>query len=819
MASHAPPPPQPTTSRPTTSSRMPQLYNTHRKILQRLDDLESRLASRVAAHRRRATNLIDETPTHRRTHMRIFVSHRVEEEHLGEEDDDKKEEDGNDGGGGLEKASSAVGGGDVSAPELITTTANATSASSPSTTRVPSGFAGSISNLMATTAATNNTSTDAAATANSDTTTNTANNPQTPSAATSTVQPGIKAQGGGGKDFKALLSAAAHHHHAESYGKDGGCLETAKKNNPKRKWTLVIEGGLLVGNLDHESAKEVDRRLDEGSSILGCMDEEKRDDASSKDQAKANEKEEKKTDPIAASSDDSKVTSDGIILHELSPMGGTTQSTKAVIPLRDQWRGGVTEREGELVIDPLIFTHLFDKMEVELKIAKQKPTAGNAVADGNVEKKEVELTRSVKTITWERTKANIPDSQAFFIAHDEEGISKPANDDANIKSRNEFSIQYIDAKIKLYRRQGEEGNYIPSKELCDVFFPTFVGKMAKEMKNKEASKASKKNKKRKRSLNEAQSSSMDSTLLSRDATPNADQSPTTSNAAQNDAHASATTEEKDIYIPNNVTMDEALGAVFFYIRTRGLQDATDLSIINNDETLSQLFGCNRMLLSAVRGLLLQNELLTKVESCSHPIIFNYRMTLEGAEPLTKKRGSNSKKDAVADVSHDENPGEKSLTTRKRSANDAEGAQTAKMDQDEQTGDDVEDIPVQTMLSCDVDIEVPSLFHTRTRDILRRTKYREFEYSSSRTKAAKYLMATKVDEETAKLVLEDVVTGKGYAPYHKQAWMALARGSHEGGEAQRAAYIDLRTTALIEKLDERTSVSRGYWDVVDACRGL
>merc|ERR1712194_528190 len=86
-------------------------------------------------------------------------------------------------------------------------------------------------------------------------------------------------------------------------------------------------------------------------------------------------------------------------------------------------------------------------------------------------------------------------------------------------------------------------------------------------------------------------------------------------------------------------------------------------------------------------------------------------------------------------------------------------------------------PCQTRLSCDVDIDVPSLFHVRTRDILRLAKYREFEYTSGRIKAIRSLVATKVDEETAKQVLEDVVTGKGYAPYHKPAWMALAKGSH------------------------------------------
>ena len=221
----------------------------------------------------------------------------------------------------------------------------------------------------------------------------------------------------------------------------------------------------------------------------------------------------------------------------------------------------------------------------------------------------------------------------------------------------------------------------------------------------------------------------------------------------------------------------------------------------HDETLAALFGCNRMLFSAVRGLLLERQLLVQVQPGTHPIIFNYNMTLGGAEPLTKKRK------AKAAEPKEETP-EKSSKRR-----------SAKADPDAQENEEAETVPHQTMLSCDVDVEVPNLFHVRTRDVLRRTKYREFEYTSGRVKALRSLLAAGIHEETAKNVLGDAVAGKGYAPYHKQVWMALAKGSHEGGEAQRAAYIDLRTTALMEKLEERCSVAKGYWDVASACQDL
>jgi hypothetical protein len=50
-------------------------------------------------------------------------------------------------------------------------------------------------------------------------------------------------------------------------------------------------------------------------------------------------------------------------------------------------------------------------------------------------------------------------------------------------------------------------------------------------------------------------------------------------------------------------------------------------------------------------------------------------------------------------------------------------------------------------------------------------------------------------------------------------MALAQGSVEGGEAQKAAMIDLRTTSLVEKLEEKCSMARGFAGVVEACKGL
>lgn len=574
----------------------------------------------------------------------------------------------------------------------------------------------------------------------------------------------------GGKDFSALLSSAAHHH-----------VLPQKKSS--RRWTVVIEGGLLIKQLDHESAKEVDRRWDAGLPILG-YEEEKSSDSSS-----------------------------------------TAVGRKVELRRREQWTGGVPERENEVTVEPIVFTNLFDRMEVEIKAVKRMEEAPRASkrmtaeldmgedsgADGA---KEIGTVLSSKTFVWNRINSATPDSRAFFINFDEEGVIPLSADGDDSNQKGEYASDFVASKIKLYRRQGAEGNYVPSEQMCDVFFPTFIGKKALGSQN---------NKERAKTRNKRKRDSLDASMhsyggggnevpsTSAGAVPMVGVSASTASAAAvppppQQAAATATTTdntytraEREVVIPQTISMDEALQAVFFYIRTRGLQDATDLSIINNDDTLASLFGCSRMLLSAVTGLMLQRGLLVKVEQGTHPIVFNYEMTVGGAEPLSKKSDADAKKD-----------GDITLTRTR-----ADGAKKDK----ESAEDEAAAPPIQTMLSCDADIEIPNLFHSRTRDILRRTKAREYDFTSCRNKAKNALVATNVNDTTAKLVVDDVIAGKGYSPHHKQALMALAKSAHDGGESQRASLIDLRTTSLMEKLEEQTMVAKGYWDVIDACKGL
>lgn len=125
---------------------------------------------------------------------------------------------------------------------------------------------------------------------------------------------------------------------------------------------------------------------------------------------------------------------------------------------------------------------------------------------------------------------------------------------------------------------------------------------------------------------------------------------------------------------------------------------------------------------------------------------------------------------------------------------------------------------QNMLSCDVDIDVPHLFHSRCRDILRRIKIREYEYTSCRTKALRTVELTKAAEDVVKDRLENIVKGKALTAGHLPVLLALAKAAPKGSEARISAHTDAKTSLLVERLEEHCERARACWEVVEICRG-
>ncbi len=125
--------------------------------------------------------------------------------------------------------------------------------------------------------------------------------------------------------------------------------------------------------------------------------------------------------------------------------------------------------------------------------------------------------------------------------------------------------------------------------------------------------------------------------------------------------------------------------------------------------------------------------------------------------------------------------------------------------------------IPNLLSCDIDIDVPHLFHSRTREILRRIKIREYEYASCRTKALRLVQHSRVSENDAKMLLEDVIRGKGMTKDHIPVCLALAKASQSGSEARIGSHIDARMSMLMGRLEHHTRNAQACWDLVKHCR--
>ena len=123
----------------------------------------------------------------------------------------------------------------------------------------------------------------------------------------------------------------------------------------------------------------------------------------------------------------------------------------------------------------------------------------------------------------------------------------------------------------------------------------------------------------------------------------------------------------------------------------------------------------------------------------------------------------------------------------------------------------------TVLSMDLDANVPSLFHYRCRELLRRLKQREFEYTSSRTKARNWLMTGRASEDKVRQVLDDCVTGQGFTKKHICGWLALARAAPEGSEARQTALLDAQICYLLDRAEQHATAAQSAWHVVESCR--
>ena len=516
------------------------------------------------------------------------------------------------------------------------------------------------------------------------------------------------------------------------------------------KWTVVIEGKLLIGHLDHQRAARIEQ-----------------------------EKEATKqgTDGVtSAPASSSKAPS-------ASPTAASTTTTMAEPETsrsdRSKYRS-IGEIE-EDPIEPTFFTHYFQKLVVTFRTIYQpikapsssassspkfttskKTNRGRSKAekkkksgedDGVVNPKHLKSS-DAQTLSWNRDDKNSPgDAHAFFVTY--------MNDESRKPPPSGMKFHSVVAAISMYpSRTAAEQLYQPSNALADNFFPKHKNDTGRSTRGGTEPSS----KKRKTDDGGAVD---------------------TTETAENLTNAPIPLMNEIIAVPSLMTMDEIIMGLYQYIHDRKLQDANDKSRILCDKVLSNLLDCESISFADLKQTLLTKNLIVPVSKDDKPVVLNYVMTEKTTSPQSPTAKAGQQEDAPS---------------------------TAPV-----PGDDDEERHPQ-VLSFDMDIWVPSLFHYRARDLMRRVKRREFEYTSSRTKARYLLVASRGNEDIVKNKLEQAVSGRGYVAENVPIFLALAKAAPPDSEARGSAQADAKICALVGRVDECSRKAEASRELVEAFVG-
>jgi len=231
--------------------------------------------------------------------------------------------------------------------------------------------------------------------------------------------------------------------------------------------------------------------------------------------------------------------------------------------------------------------------------------------------------------------------------------------------------------------------------------------------------------------------------------------------------------DNQIIIPQGLTMKEIIMAFFTYVQDKRLSDELDKNIIRCDTTLHTAFGMETVAFSQLPQLLLNRGLVTKISN--DPVELTYILRPDTAMP-TRKEDSTPLNNSPS-----------ALTT-------------------------------PNLLQLDMDVSVPALFPFRTRELLRRIKRRELEYTSSRTKARYILMARRAQsEDLVKTRIDQVVAGHSLHEDVQPVLAALAKAAPPHSEARMALHYDLRMSYLLARLRERQHNAMAAWNLVRVCQ--
>jgi len=608
----------------------------------------------------------------------------------------------------------------------------------------------------------------------------------------------------------------------------------------KQKWTLLLEGRLLVGYLDHESAFLTDQESTSSSlTTLSNVHIQPSTSGNALSTATA----------AAAVPMNANVPSNSTIANVPTAQTENTGSTGASSSnrLSRDFNRGFCDIDFDDPPPMIKFTHFFDKVSVSFQsFYRSKVNEGDDGGNGLKIKRAVkELSSSsssssskrksmdgenkhepfialgnITTLNWEREAPNTaPGSTSTTTSN-----ALAATDDSHA-----FHIVYDDLSqdketllivtIQLYKRLGSVDMYKPSEALAALLFPRIL--VEDERKKKAIAALTAPLKMNMGGDDLMSPKKKNRTSIKNDYPNNASQSNWEVNYGgvnENKAVLSSVPKyttvpvDNDIYVPLLVTMEDIIGAILCYVKDRDLIDKIDPNMICNNAVLCNLFECNVMSLQTMKGLLLSRKLIEKVGVKDHPIVITYVMRKDGGVARVNDQiyESTVSLSGPKDVTT-ESPPQESTMNENEAADKC--TSTTKITPDFKSIEGLH----PNFLTFDMDVEVPTLFAYRTREILGRIKRREFEWTNARTKALRMVQASKVEEDLIKEKLEDIVKGRGLSKDHIPILLALARTSSGGSQAQICAHIDARTAFLVQRLEHHTNLAETCLETVEGLR--
>ena len=819
-------------------SRLPSILSSYQKNLQKIDALERALEAKVAEKRHRAVNILDEMPSYRRSTLRLYITHTFEE----------KEE--------VKTVQLPVTNSDSSSdPAPITITGNDTNintvpaASGNVNVNVNVSNGGGMDADVPMMDVNSNGGNVAVPAANATTTASgyTAGQPGSvaPGSATNIPPPGTAIQ----TTTPASAAEAGSAQPAANANANANVnikTETTKSN----KWNLIIEGKLLIGHLDHERAqfmerglktkaiKEGRRYVTHSEMVVNTEQMTSRERAATRFMHDREGEErvvpilfshffdrvsvsfqtfQKKVDTNNGDDNDVDMSSNSELESEQAPFSGRKGKGRrtSTTPQKKKSNKGFAQKKSKSPVPKIPEKETYSKIgsTTSLFWNRQRPNSGgNSNSNSN---------------------ANPPlqsalDTHAFHAVRTE-SVEPPSYENVVV------------ATIRLHRRDQEQ-KYKPSLKFSQKLLPFLSSSSTSDINKKPKPIQEMDAPPEESDVYIPPVISMDDAL---DAVYQyvlhhnllhlhdpAAAAAKAENLSGDDPAAAAGNVNVNVNMNMNINMN-INSSQHSNPRTPGISNNNNnitevpTMMISNDGLLEEVFGCKQMDMSTMKesligkGLLVPSVIGTPGDC---PILLSYVMkkdtAFHGSSTCTGKasaeKGKTNMKSSV--IVKDGIPSISVDTTAPEAKRRRTSTSPIPMYDDPASILSEDEEPTSNMLSCDVDIDVPHLFHSRCRDILRRIKIREYEYTSCRTKAMRTVELTKASEDIVKDRLENIVRGKPLTSGHQQVLAALAKAAPIGCEARISAHADARTTMLFDRMEQHCEKARSCWEIVDICRG-